>query len=634
MPHAAHNPNVDLVEYPGLLHIVERDTREELVVPLQVEAGTGSARDSSLRLFDGGVVHENMPYELTFEYQTTVPIRRAALSVNDHNEFYTTATHADMRYGDDVVFSHSHTVDMRQGGPSTRHPFAFTCGFARVQIRIEFFDGPDVYLTTPDVVSLDEPVRDGPYGESAEEANIQEMYRALTTVAQNQAAEWMFARGNTTLVNRLLSFDNNTDWAYAPMSLRLQVASDALDCIADGLEDAHDAFPTTLPPHAHEERANRMDTDENREVRALLSSMEDQIHRMCDVLCLMCAESREVLGKLRDLIQRETTRRQHRQSLPAIQLIAQRYAREEELYSLTKDLHWRIAEQLANVDDPDDGFGEVAKVPFQVPEPTGVYATDATYANLREAMRIWSICADEPLERSEVSLHALKPDKLFEYFALHKMLGWLWDNGFVEDARHDSPIARFRYGLADWYYKYENEERCANTYRLVRGAGTGAETRVDLYFQPVLYLDQTEENGIDLHRVEPAGWEGQVGAGDGTGAFVGEFWTPDYLLDIRQGGTRRTYLIDAKYCSRDLLNNKMRDCIDKYVEQTARGHESPGTGIAGVALLAGRLDAPTLNVSTRTHGDVEFLRIIAPFNRNTGRRKLNQFFDALGLPAR
>lgn len=282
---------------------------------------------------------------------------------------------------------------------------------------------PHGALATPDIVSLDEPSQSGPSGETAEESNVREMYRALTEVQHNQAAEWMFAHGNMTLINRRLSFDENTDWAYAPLSIRLQVASDALDCIADGLENVHDAFPTTLPAGTHEERENRRDTDENREARALISSMEDQVRTMRDELRQMATESQELYDKLLALVQREGTRRQHPQSLPALQLIAQRVEREDELFRRTKDLHWRIAEALIFVDDQDEGFGQVGDVPFHVPEPEGVYATDKTYAQLREAMRIWSICAAEPLERTDVSLHALKPDKLFEYGALHKMLG-------------------------------------------------------------------------------------------------------------------------------------------------------------------------------------------------------------------
>jgi hypothetical protein len=242
-------------------------------------------------------------------------------------------------------------------------------------------------------------------------------------------------------------------------------------------------------------------------------------------------------------------------------------------------------------------------------------------------MVVWADCADEPLERIDASLHAIKPDKLFEYSALHRMLGWLWENGFVEDGLAKRPVERFEYSLANWYPKYENDARCANTYRLVRKGDSihGDDTHVDLYYQPVLYLaDHEEENGLDIHRVPR---DTPMADKDETG----EFWTPDYIIAIRGGGERRTYLVDAKYCSAKLLDQRMQECTDKYVARAARGQNAAGTGIDGVVLLAGRLSAPPLDVSTQIVGGKSYLRMIAPFNKNTGRHEMDLFFKALGL---
>lgn len=159
---------------------------------------------------------------------------------------------------------------------------------------------------------------------------------------------------------------------------------------------------------------------------------------------------------------------------------------------------------LTYVDDPHDGFGKVTKVPFRVPKLEGLYASDGTYSQLHEAIRIWSICSDEPLERTDASLHAVKPDKLFEYSALHRMLNWLWKNGFVEDEQVEKPIDRFAYSLFTKYKKYENETRSANTFRLVRRDGPDNSHAIfmDLYYHPVLFLvEHDEENRMDVHRV-------------------------------------------------------------------------------------------------------------------------------------
>ena len=617
MPSGTHNPNIARIEDAGQLVIARPNGGKELVVPLHVVDGDES---SAIDLFEGGVVWEDSPYHLSFEFRTTAPTRCATLSVNDHNELRTTQEHSKMMLGGTSVFAHAHEVDAQRGYFS-RFPFALTCGFARVEVRVVFKDGPDVFLATPNIVSLDEPRKSGPSGDSAEEGNVGEMYRSLTRAEGNQAAEWMFANANALPAGKLLSSDNNTDWAYAPICLRLQVANDALNCVLNGLEDTSDAFPTALPQGLHPDRPNRRDTDENRAVRALVASMDDQVQRTRDALRRMYEESRALYKDLGRLVQRAGAIRGRSQSLPALQLIAYRVEREGELLSLADELQRRIANMQGLVDDPIDGFGKVGKVGFHVPEPVGVYAHDKTYAQLREAMRIWDLCASEPMERLDACLHAIKPDKLFEYSALHKMLDWLWRHGFVEDESWDKPIDRFEYSLADWYFKFENERRCANTFHLIREdvQGKADKTRIDLYYQPVLYLGEREENGIDLHRIP-----GEDGA-------KGNFWTPDYLLVVRRDGTEKTYLLDAKYCSKRTLGERMDKCFEKYVLQTARGQGQPGAGIAGVVLLAGRLDAPQLSVREKAVGERTLLQVVAPFNRHAGQRKMTQFFQALGI---
>lgn len=618
--------NTDSLEHIGCLEILGGNGAPCLRVPLKAadkQGGEGRGID----IFEDGIVWEDCPYGFAFGVHSTQAIRRATLSVNDHTELHTCLSFDTMRFGGDRIYRYEFRVDDNRQDQAVLLPFSLTCGFARVEVRIEFFNGTDAHLLTPDIVSLDEPRKGGQAGESDEEGNVREMFDTLTKAEGNQAAEWMFSQGGVSLKDRRLSLDKNTDWAYAPISMRLEVASDALHCIYDGLEDKGDAFPNSREAGTCPDGGNPHDTHENRAVRALLASMEDQVRKTADALEKMLAESVRLRDTLQDLVLREGSCRNRTQSLPALEVIARHVEREGELCLMSKDLLWRISEMLSFAEDPEEGFGIVATVPFHVPERKGLYVADGTYSQLHEAMRVWAACADEPLERVDVSLHAIKPDKLFEYSALHRMLSWLWENGFSEDVLAELPIDRFMYSLADWYPKYENDARCANTFHLVRKSDSehGRDTHVDLYYQPVLYLaDHKEENGLDIHRVPR---RTSVADRDDSG----EFWTPDYLLDIRSGDERRTYLIDAKYCPARLLDQRMDECADKYVARAARGQGVAGTGIDGVVLLAGRLSAPPLDVSTQIVGNRTFLRIIAPFNKNTGRRKMDQFFRALGL---
>ena len=618
----------DGIERIDDLAIVASDGTK-LFVPLLYE----TANDPKLTdvwLFDGGIVWEDERYALSFGVRSTIRIRRATLCVNDFQELWTKMTFEDMMLGGTRVWSYIFSVPTSD---RTSRPFQLTCGFARVEARIELEDGTNLLFTTPDIVAFDEPSKGGETGERAEEANVREMFRALVKVRDNQAAEWMFANEGMTLAGRQLSADENTDWAYAPISLRLQVASDALDCVYDGLESKSDAFPTTCDSDAPSP-AGPCDTPENQAVRALLASMEVQIRHSRDAMESLADKSRgqvDVLERLKDEAFRQRGRTQ---SLPALTMLSYHADRECRLCAALRDLHERVIDMLDLVDDPNDGVGPVTEVEFRVPPRAGIFCEDATYEKLHEAMSVWDACAHMPIGRNDVLLHALKPDRLFEYSALHKMLDSLWSLGFAEADTAKRAIDRYAYDLANWYQKYENETRCANTYHLVRAgragsagqagqAGQANATHVDLYYQPVFYLDKPAENDVDLHRVprsEPRDDEQQ-----------GEFWTPDYLLVIRRGDTTKTYVMDAKYRPRHTLCDALNRCSEKYLSQAARGHERPGTGIDGVVILAGRLDAPARTEKYVQIDGATYLHMIAPFNKNAGRRKVRQFFEALGL---
>ncbi len=615
-------PNFRRLDSIGDLVIEGRDDRTRINVPLRPMGDAARGRDGSINLFDEGFVWEDSRYGISFRAQSTVPIRRVTISVNDHTELRMLSSYEDILLGDQRIYRYTFELDTMQGGESTRRPFALTCGFARVEVRIEFMDAANLEFATPDIVSLDEPRKGGPEGERAEESNIRHMYDSLTRPNDNQAAEWMFSNGFTTTAGGAMSHDEHTDWAYMPISTRLQVASDSLDLVYDGLEDKGNAFPNEAGSAEH--GANPHDTPENRAVRALISSMEGQVRTTCDRLRAMTAETLSVIERLKAIVSQAEAMRGRVQSLPALTMLASHLNREDELYHSARDLHERIVEMLAYVDDPHEGMGKVGMAEFHIPPREGVFVQDPTYARLYDAMLTWSACASEPIERVDLSLHALKPDKLFEYSALHHMLSWLFANGFRENESTETPIDRFAYSLADVYRKYENERRCSNTYHLARRENASHGTEVDLYFQPAIYADGHDENGVRLYRV----------LNEADGSFdPSSFWTPDFVVRVREDDTTRTYVLDAKYCRNGLLRDKLRECVKKYAYRTSdQPAGTPGRGIDGVALLAGKLDAPRLTVEGGPGHDGP-LAIIAPFNQNTGRRKMGRFFATLGIAA-
>lgn len=148
--------------------------------------------------------------------------------------------------------------------------------------------------------------------------------------------------------------------------------------------------------------------------------------------------------------------------------------------------------------------------------------------------------------REQRTLHAVRPNVLFELYGLWRILDELWRRGFHEDADGDShalpAIDHFIYRHAAPVDPNEGDASCANTYRLRDAAGT----RVTLWYQPVIYGDATEENGIGLHRIVDTGRFREAPLPPGNEPPV-PVYTPDYMLEVRRrDGSRLIIPMDAK----------------------------------------------------------------------------------------
>lgn len=314
--------------------------------------------------------------------------------------------------------------------------------------------------------------------------------------------------------------------------------------------------------------------------------------------------------------------RRREQSLPAAVVFTERQVHEQELLAQALDLSERAQDALADFDDPETGAGPVTAVPFEVPPKTGLFAEDPTYASLHGAFSLWSALLSEPLVRRDLTLHVARPDHIFEYAAQHKLLSALYENGFVENTRYEHPIEHFHYSLEDESTSYEAERRSANSFHLA-GYDWRDDKRVevDLLFQPVIYADEREENGISLHRVPLPEADAPLA-----------FWTPDYLLRVTKDGISRTFVLDAKYCSAKGIPNKLEECVHKYIDHISDRYDGkPGTGVSGVVLLVGKLDAPRFFVE----GDgtpTSPLKAIVPMHTRVGKMYLRELFNHFGTP--
>lgn len=608
------------------------DEKAALDVPLEPLEGETRA---GIDLYGGGALWEDERALISFTLETFEQVRKATVCVNDHNELWCEcAWLPSLSYGGKNTYRYGFEVDASNKGDEYQTPFRFTCGFARVKVRVVFRDGREALFESSDIICLDEPREGGgaQSGERAEESNVRDMYKALIA-DDDQANEWMFSTRGCGAGGEALSADDDTDWAHDSLARLLDVASDTLDLVYDGLDDEEDGFPNRTDG----EGASEFDTPENRAVRLLLVSLASRTEEVKSGLEEAVSRLGRLVSLMQGVVANEGSSRQHRQSLPATALLERQLEQERSWLTSATDLFERAQLALEDFDAFVGGPGAIDPAgEFAVPAGDGIYATDERYAQLREAMVLWGQVVHTEVGRREVTLHAIKPDRLFEYYALHKMLAWLFAQGFREDPAAERPIDRFEYSIEKTYDKYDNEWRCANTYRLARTLADGSTERVRLYYQPVIYGDAREENGIRLHRI-----------GSTEAAHRG-IWTPDYLLVIDDAKGRRTYALDAKYCSWYAIvgrEGKLAECVRKYVLHTSRAvGGAGGSAVDGVWILSGRLDTRPMTVFDAVEDglvDADDLPEgkalpcgVVPWNRNTGSRKSKAFFARIGIEPR
>jgi len=217
----------------------------------------------------------------------------------------------------------------------------------------------------------------------------------------------------------------------------------------------------------------------------------------------------------------------------------------------------------------------VFKPPLQ---KTKVFQEIAAYSAIYSLIIKWQKFGEFDLARENLALHALKLDKLYEYYVLLKLLSWFQENDFVPDNSLNQPIISAEYSLKDRFFK--NEKRVATIYHL-----KNKDTRVCLYYQPVIYGSTKEEYGIKLHRLSPRNPNSKK--------IRDSYWTPDYLIEVTKKDCEPNYFIfDAKYAYSSFLwkgfpkTGVFSECLLKYKLDISG--KNPSEKIKSVWLLCGR----------------------------------------------
>jgi hypothetical protein len=386
-----------------------------------------------------------------------------------------------------------------------------------------------------------------------EQDHIRGMYEELLDTENNPEADWMFSRGAQT-------HGGSTDWSSESLQDAMAVMKSVLGSLQSHLFDVGDGWKPW---------------------RAIALDIADEAGRLINEISADNGANQQLEIRLSDMRREAESHYHDHRSIPAYAVVSCRIARESAYIERLKDLKTEAhaaARMISQEDKPEPlAYEDAAKLAAKSDTP-----------DLREAFEAWTPLRSLAFMREARALHAAKPDKLYEYYALYRILKWLTGAGFELDDTYEKPVDTFYYSYERTYAKFMNERRCANTYHLKRG-----NLRVTLYYQPVIYGDVREENGIVLHRTIAAQ------PFDLNHSHPDAAWTPDIILMTDDGETSNTYALDAKYRnlyelaglteygSKDhrVDTSVFEDQIRKYKTDLASDN---GRGIDAVWLVCGR----------------------------------------------
>lgn len=539
------------------LRLVGRSGAESLTCPLTCRAG------DAIEVFEGGCVVEDGEYDFALIGRGAGVGACMTVWVDGREVELGQVAPVELPAG-----SADAGLRLWSFGPAAgENPFRLAWGVVRIDVEVEFDDGGTLGLSTPDVACLTH--------NTDRARQIEAMVRELTAGSgpSSAALSWMLADGAQPGVRAAAGSGEGpvvmgTAQAHlAGVSRALEVFEASLDAVrtqapgravqASRLVSAGAArrfgrfeatwlarHPEELRPSAcgpvrsHgvalaparlmvEQTQRSTDTYENGVLLGFLRWAEQDLRALDDELRQRAGRVAAVADKLAGCGGTDM-------ELPAVAMLRRETARLRGLSGQAGAL-CRRAVRLRRV------YGDLMPQARPVDvrrglRKTKVFRETPLFARLWHAMEEALDCsADQTGAYEALALGLLRLDALYEMYALFRLLDWLACNGFSPDPAFARPIKRVHYTLDSAHYR--DQALVASSYALARADGT----RIKLLYQPVVYGDAREENGVTLHRTtRPCFPDGKPGTRD-------SYYTPDYLLCVQDALGKRQYVLDAKY---------------------------------------------------------------------------------------
>lgn len=519
---------------------------------------------SGIDLTDDGFVHDSNPYDLALLIPRALDVEALCVSVNGSDDYFNYVKRPNTERRNGKAYS---VYDIKKD--SNFCPFMLIFGFARIQVVLNTSDyDHEIILTTRDIPCFSR--------ESDQGLVVEQMLEELLDSDDDVLTDWMFAYGHNkerpystmemALSDRrarsLLSmiqmlediiacyrinenyFSNHgfskVQSIKSKLSLNrirraghqeLQWVAKNTDVLSETAQETSvNYLGRYYIPH-YVETDRRIKSYDSYENRLVLGLLEEAIKHSRIVLKSVKNEmhaATKLDARLRAIQSGGYT-------LPAATLIIQYTKRGKSNIQKLEDI---IAELVKLRLFYQKMLPGVKPMFTRSPRRTKVFQEVSEYSKVYDLTIRWLHYGEFTLVREQLAIHCMRLDKLYEYYVLYRLLKSLKTVGFEKDLQYLKPIEQVEYSVSD--NRYENEKQVATLYRLARN-----EVHISLYYQPVIYGDSREENGITLHRLSRVGTYKRR---------LDSYWTPDYLLCVESGANCvEWHIFDAKYRKPDVL---------------------------------------------------------------------------------
>lgn len=225
-----------------------------------------------------------------------------------------------------------------------------------------------------------------------------------------------------------------------------------------------------------------------------------------------------------------------------------------------------LYKQIFNVND---------ELIYCVPKQTAIFQSIPKYNIIFNGIKDWFSLGAYDLSKEEFLLPIIVNHKLYEYYALLKLINCLVLQGFTNTQNY-----KFNYKVSN-NAKYKNT-LYNNTFEFVKG-----DIAIKLYFQPVIFGDKfnsIDNNGVNLYRatsltMASVNFDDRESSGKG-------YYAPDYIIKIITPEKINYCILDAKFSTFKIVKNQYySNLVFKYLFSV---NAVKGEKLIGLCALCGK----------------------------------------------